>query len=93
MRNGTNPIFPIEPFRLKVNRQESVINVENKIQLPVLHQLRDAALPWMEFKMHLVAFVRLLPAQTWQHDCANVVGTRNAEVALLPLRIERSGGD
>jgi hypothetical protein len=34
----------------------------------------------MEIKMHLVAPVRILPAQTRQHDCANIVRARN-EVA------------
>jgi hypothetical protein len=80
MRNGTNPILTIEPLRLKVRWQEPVIDVENKIELPVFNQLRDATLPRMEIKMHLVAPVRILPAQTRQHDCANIVRARN-EVA------------
>jgi hypothetical protein len=50
MRNDANPVLAIEPFRLKVRRQESVVNVKNKIQLPVFHQLRDTALAGMEFK-------------------------------------------
>jgi len=33
-RHGANPILLVEPFRLKVHRQEPVINVENKIKLP-----------------------------------------------------------
>ena len=93
MRNGTNPILAIEPFRLKVRGQEAIINVENKIQLPVFDQFRDATLPRMEFKMRLVAPVRILPAQTWEHDRANIVRARDAEVALLPHWIESSGRD
>ena len=61
-RNGADPILTIEPFRLKVRRQQPIINVKNKIQLPVFHQLRDATLVRMEFKIHLVAAIRILPA-------------------------------
>ena len=53
-RHGANPILAIEPFRLKVRRQEPVINVKNKIELPVFHQFRDASLPGKEFKLHLI---------------------------------------
>jgi hypothetical protein len=93
MRNGANPILAIEPFRLKVRRQEPVINVQNKIQLPVFDQFRDLTLPRMEFKMHLVVPVRILPAQTREHDRANIVRAKNAKVALLPQRIEGRGRD
>ena len=62
MGNGANPILAIEPFGLEVRRQEPVINVENKIQLPVFNQFGDTALPWMELKIYLVAPIRILPS-------------------------------
>ena len=93
MRHGANPILPIESFRLKVRRQLSVVNVENKIQLTMFDQFRDSALPRMKFKMHLVATVRVLPAQARKHDRTNIVRAGNAEVALLPRWIEGSGRD
>jgi hypothetical protein len=52
---------------------EPVINMENKIELAVLHQLRDTTLPRQKFKLHLVASIRVLPAQAWEHDCTNIV--------------------
>jgi hypothetical protein len=36
-RDRANPIFPIKPFRLKMRRKESIIDVENQIKLPVFH--------------------------------------------------------
>jgi hypothetical protein len=42
---------------------QPVINVENKIDLPMFDQIRDAALPWMEFDLHLVVPVGILATQ------------------------------
>lgn len=44
-RYGANPIFPVEPFPLKVRRQKPVINVENKVELPVFRFAKLAFLP------------------------------------------------
>ena len=55
-RDGANPILLVEPFRLKVHRQKAVINVENKIKLPVFYEFCDAAPPGPEFKMDLIAY-------------------------------------
>ena len=72
-RHRANPILLVEPFRLKVHRQEAVINVENKIKLPVFYEFCDAAPPGPEFKMDLIASVRVLPAQAREHDGTNIV--------------------
>ncbi len=92
-RDGANPILLVEPFRLKMRRQEPVINVENKIKLPAFHEFCDAAPPGPEFKVDLIASVRVLPAQAGEHNCADVVRTGNAKVAILPHRIEETRCD
>jgi hypothetical protein len=58
---------------LKMRRQEPVINVKNKIKLPVFHEFCDAAPPRPKFKVDLVPFVRVLPAQRRKHDCTDVI--------------------
>src|SRR6202011_3223366 len=50
-------------------------------------------LPWKKFKLHLVASIRILPAQAGEHNCADIVRTGNAKVAFLPHRIERTRRD
>jgi hypothetical protein len=72
-RNGANPMLLVEPFRLKMRRQEPVINVENKIKLPAFHDFCDAAPPGPEFKVDLIASVRVLPAQAREHDRTNII--------------------
>jgi hypothetical protein len=74
-RHGANPIFFVEPFQLEVRWQEPLIVAENKIELSMLHELRDAALPWKKFKLHLVESIRVLPAQARKHDCTNIIRT------------------
>src|SRR3984893_6400885 len=81
-----------EPFSGTLHPQEPDINVKNKIELPTFHQLRNMGLPGKEFKLYLVT-VPILPAQAWEHNCADIVRTRNAEVALLPHRIEQTRRD
>jgi hypothetical protein len=46
---------------------------------------------WGKFptKLHLIASVCILPAQARDHNGADVIRARNAEVALLSRRIER----
>ena len=75
LRHGANPILFVEPFRLKVRRQEPVINVENEIQLPVFHEFCDTTPPRPGFKLYLIASVRILPAQARKHDCTNIIRT------------------
>ena len=43
-----------------MRRQEPVINVKNKIKLSVFNEFCDAAPPGPEFKMDLIASVRIL---------------------------------
>src|ERR1700730_1863796 len=81
-----------EPFSGTLHPQEPDINVKNKIELPTFHQLRNIGLPGKEFKLYLVT-VPILPAQAWEHNCADIVRTGNAKVALLPHRIEQSRRD
>jgi len=83
-RDGANPTLLVKPFHLEVRRQEPIINVENKIELPVFHQLRDATLPRKKFKLYLIASGRVLPTQGRKHDCTNVIRAGDAEMALLP---------
>src|SRR5262249_53403595 len=72
-RYGADPILSIESFRLKVRRQQPVINVENNIELPVFHSLRNAPPPRKKFKLYLITAVRVLSAQGRKHDCTNVI--------------------
>ena len=60
--HGANPILLVEPFRLKMRRQEPVINVENKIKLPAFHEFCNAASPGPKFEVDLVASVGVLLA-------------------------------
>ena len=91
-RDGANPILAIEPFRVKVHGQKPVINVKNKIELSTFPQFRNTGVPGKEFKQYLVT-VPILPAQAWEHNCADIVGTGNAKVALLLHRIEETRRD
>ena len=72
-RHRANPVLLVEPFRLKMRRQEPVINVENKIKLPVFDEFCDAAPPGPEFKPHLITSVGILPAQWRKYDCTNII--------------------
>src|SRR5262249_8476650 len=77
-------------FRLKVRRQESVINAEYKIDLPVLQKVHDAGLPRDEFELDLVAPLCILLTQARDYDGTDVVRAGNAKSAFLPHWIEQS---
>jgi len=86
-RDDANPIFAIEPFRVKVHGQKPVINLKNKIELPTFHQFRNTGLRGKEFKLCVVTDP-ILPAQLRDQDGASIVRARDTEVADLPPRIE-----
>jgi hypothetical protein len=73
-----------------VRWQEPLIIAENKIELPVFDELRDATLPWKKFKLYLIAAVRILPAQTREYHCTNIIRARDAEMAFLSQGIKKS---
>src|SRR6516164_5776915 len=88
-RHNTNKVLPIQLFRLKVRRQEPVIDAEYKINLPVFQKVQDVALPRKEFELDLVAHVCVLLTQAWDYYHADGVRAGNAEGAFLPRWIEQ----
>jgi len=88
-RHGTNKVLAIQLFRLKVRRQEPVINAEYEIDLPMLQKVHDPALVWKEIELDLEGPVCKLLTQARDYDGADVVRTANAKHAFLPHGIEQ----